>query len=172
MIYLTIPPVALLFFFLLNGIVKPAGQDLAENLADCYSKILGIPTPRVRLMKIKGAKGAAPSAHVILVDPDEINQEVVSHEIRHTAQYLSGHRFDFRLPYYQRWHERDAFAWSDANMHRCPVNASPPPKAGGSCIPHDVVKGDTWYGLARRYQKTTKWANSQGALIAGKKVCV
>lgn len=108
--------------FFATELLQHPQQEEAEYLAACYGQILGVRTPRVRIVNrigTRGARGAAPNARVILIHADHVNREVISHEMRHVAQYASGYRFDFRLPYEQRHHERQAFAWSDANQHKC-----------------------------------------------------
>ena len=156
--------------------------DATTQQAACYARILGIQTPKVtnRPYSLGNRMGITKETiHGVTIELYKGHTpETLAHEVRHAYQVAHGWPYELHKPYEMRRAEIDAYQWADQNHHRCPPSqpSTQPVRQAptSSCQPYTVVAGDSWFGIARKFGKSSAWISQhkQQALHPNQKVCI
>lgn len=104
-----------------------------ERQAACYSRLLGIPTPKIinhpyRLKtsfgNVYGNTRISYTGKIVVRLYKGHPPQTNAHEQRHAWQYSQGWPDELETPYNQRKNEIDARNWAANNYRRCPLTRS------------------------------------------------
>lgn len=169
--------------------MKAKYSSLRKSL-DCYSKLLGINPPRLvlentRLLRTRSGKAIASyhSGANLIKASASADAHAMAHEARHGYQNKTGalRNYAWRTPYGSRPLEIEADRWANQNSSKCQSGRAVTSKPVSNSSKHRVVRGDTWWKLARSYAGNAnkkKWIvkmirkNGSDDLTLGKSVKV